>query len=474
MQAQNRPTADTISRLKEAAGLGGWSEDPAEMAPHLVEWRDRFHGATPILLKPDSVTAISRIVMICADTGTPIVPQGGNTGLVGGQIPSASGSEVLLSLRRLNRIRAIDVDAASMTVAAGCILADVQAHAADNRMLFPLSLASEGSATIGGLVSTNAGGTGVLAYGNMRDLVLGLEAVLPDGQIWNGLRALRKDNTGYDLKQLLVGGEGTLGVVTAAVLKLFPRPTSMETAIVAVPSVEHAIRMLSHARKTGGTVTAFELIPRIGLEFVLRNIPGTRPPLDKAHDWLVLIEMSEFGNGQSGVMQDMLTQAATSGLITDGTVAQSRFQRDAFWKIRDALSESQKPEGGSIKHDVSVPISAIPAFLNEATAAVSRAIPGARPVPFGHLGDGNIHYNISQPVGVDKQTFLAKWEEINLIVHDVVHRFNGSISAEHGIGIAKVDEITRYKSATELDAMRAIKRALDPRCIMNPGKLIRL
>jgi FAD/FMN-containing dehydrogenase len=474
MATPNRPASETISRLKDAAGTGGWSEDPAELAPHLVEWRDRYRGTTAILLKPDAVPAISRIVSICASTGTSIVPQGGNTGLVGGQIPDSTGTQVLLSLKRLNRIRAIDADAATMTVDAGCILADVQAHAADNGLLFPLSLASEGSATIGGLISTNAGGTGVLAYGNTRALVLGLEAVLPDGSIWNGLRALRKDNTGYDLKQLLIGAEGTLGIVAAAVLKLFPQPSSIETAVVAVPSVAHAIRLLSFARQSGGTVTAFELIPRIGLDFVLRHIPGTRAPLVQAHDWLVLIDMSVFGGSPSGCLQDMLVQAATSSLITDASVAQSSAQREAFWKIRDALSEAQKPEGGSIKHDVSVPISAIPAFLDEATAAVTRAMPGARPVPFGHLGDGNIHYNISQPVDMDKQSFLKRWSEVNTIVHDLVHRFHGSISAEHGIGIAKVDEITRYKSRTELDAMRAIKRALDPHNIMNPGKVVRI
>jgi FAD/FMN-containing dehydrogenase len=438
-----------------------------------MEWRDRYKGATPILLKPASVPAIARIVGICAGTRTAIVPQGGNTGLVGGQIPNPDGTEVLLSLGRLNRIRGIDTDAATISVDAGCILAQVQAHASENGLLFPLSLASEGSATIGGLMSTNAGGTGVLAYGNMRELVLGVEAVLPDGQVWNGLRALRKDNTGYDLKQLLIGAEGTLGIITGVVLKLFPAPTSIESAIVAVPSVRHAIRLLSFARASGGTVTAFELIPRIGLDFVLRHIPGTRAPLDGDHDWLVLIDVSLFGEGQDGTLQDMLARAASAGLIRDASIAQSGAQRDAFWKIRDALSESQKPEGGSIKHDVSVPISAIPDFLDEATAAVSKAMPGARPVPFGHLGDGNIHYNISQPRGMDRQDFLSRWADINTIVHDIVHRLHGSISAEHGIGLSKIDEITRYKSKTELDAMRAIKRALDPHGIMNPGKVVR-
>ncbi|MEQ1752674.1 MAG: FAD-binding oxidoreductase [Micropepsaceae bacterium] len=474
MAHTTKPSAETLQRLKQAAGSGGWSEDAGEIAPLLVEWRERYRGATPLLLKPGSVAQVSDIVKICAATKTPLVPQGGNTGLVGGQIPNPDGSEVLLSLKRLNRIRDTDPDASTITVEAGCILSDVQAHAAASKRLFPLSLASEGSATIGGLVSTNAGGTGVLAYGNMRELVLGLEAVLPDGEIWNGLRALRKDNTGYDLKQLLIGAEGTLGVVTAAVLKLFPEPKSIETAIVAVPDVEHAISLLHFAQRAGGTVTAFELIPRIGLEFVLKHIPGTRAPLDQAYDWLVLIDVSVFGDGQQGSAQHMLTEAATSGLIIDGIVAQSLAQREAFWRLRDSLSESQKPEGGSIKHDVSVPVSAIPAFLRDGAAAVQKAIPGARPVSFGHLGDGNIHFNVSQPIDMQKQAFLSRWNEVNLVVHDLVHRFNGSISAEHGLGQSKVDEIARYKSATELAAMRAVKRALDPRNIMNPGKVIRV
>ena len=469
-----RPTYETLQRLKEAAGIGGWSEDPSEIAPHLVEWRDRYRGTTPLLLKPDSISAISRIVEISAETRTALVPQGGNTGLVGGQIPNSDGTEILLSLKRLNRIRAIDPDASTLTAEAGCVLAAVQAHATVNQRLFPLSLASEGTATIGGLISTNAGGTGVLAYGNMRELVLGIEAVLPDGKVWNGLRALRKDNTGYDLKQLLIGAEGTLGVVTAAVLKLFPSPKAIESAIVAVPTVEHAIRLLRLAQSLGGTITAFELIPRVGLEFALKHISGTRAPLERAHEWLILMDVSIFGESQSGIAQHILTEAVHAGLIVDGVVSQSIAQRDAFWKIRDGLSEAQKYEGGSIKHDVSVPISAIAAFLDEATSVVQRAIPAARVVAFGHLGDGNIHFNVSQPVSAIEAEFLARLADINLLVHDLVHSFGGSISAEHGIGSSKIDELTRYKSLAELDAMRSIKRALDPHNIMNPGKVIRV
>lgn len=467
----NPLSSATLDRLKAAAGAGGWSTDAQEIAPHLVEWRERWKGSTPLLLKPSTVASVAEIVRIAAETGTALVPQGGNTGLVGGQIPSG---EVLLSLKRLTRIRVVDAMANTITVDAGCILADVQAAADRQERLFPLSLASEGSATIGGLISTNAGGTGVLAYGNMRELVLGLEAVLPSGEIWNGLSALRKDNTGYDLKQLFIGAEGTLGVVTGAVLKLFAKPAEIETAIAAVESLDKAIALLNFARAQSASVTAFELMPRRGIEFVVQHMPATRDPFDSAYPWYVLIDMSLFSDAQVGAAQALLTDAASAGLIVDGVVAQSLAQREAFWRLRDSLSESQKPEGGSIKHDVAVPISAIPRFIAEASAAVVAAVKGARPVPFGHLGDGNIHFNISQPVGSDKAAFLARTDEVNQIVHDIVHAFGGSISAEHGIGQAKIDEIARYKSFAALETMRAVKRALDPKGIMNPGKVVRV
>ena len=466
-----RPSDQTLERMKTAAGPGGWSVDAQEIAPYLVEWRERWKGSTPLLLKPTTVASVAEIVRIAAETGTALVPQGGNTGLVGGQIPSG---EVLLSLRRLARVRVVDQMANTMTVDAGCILTDVQAAADAVERLFPLSLSSEGSATIGGLISTNAGGTGVLAYGNMRELLLGLEAVLPSGEIWNGLGALRKDNTGYDLKQLFIGAEGTLGVVTGAVLKLFPKPAEVETATAAVESVDKAIALLNFARAQSASVTAFELMPRTGIEFVVKHMPATRDPFATAYPWYVLIDVSLFSDAQVGAAQTLLADAASAGLIVDGVVAQSLAQREAFWRLRDSLSESQKPEGGSIKHDIAVPISAIPRFIAEASRAVVAAVPGARPVPFGHLGDGNIHFNISQPVGADKATFLASTDEVNRIVHDIVHAFGGSISAEHGVGQAKVDEITRYKSTVALETMRAVKRALDPKGIMNPGKVVRV
>ncbi len=466
---------DVVDRLKTAAGAGGWSEDAAEIAPLLVEGRGKYRGRTQLLLKPNSVEAIAAIVRICAETRTPLVPQGGNTGLVGGQTPRSQGNEVLLSLRRLNRVRVVDALANTMTLEAGVILADAQRAADDAGRLFPLSLASEGSATIGGLISTNAGGTGVLAYGNMRELVLGLEAVLPDGRVWHGLSSLRKDNTGYDLKQLLIGGEGTLGIVTAATLKLFAKPAAIETAFAAVPTVQAAIELLHLAQAHGGSVTAFELIPRIGLDFVLRHVPSTRDPLSAVHQWYVLIDISLKLGETHGVAADLLVEAANKHLILDGAVAQSQAQAKALWKLREEISGAQKPEGGSIKHDVSVPVSAIPALIERATTGVAKFMPGARPVPFGHIGDGNIHFNISQPPGADTEKFLARWNEISRIVHDiVVHEFNGSISAEHGIGQMKIDEIERYKSAEALDMMRAIKQALDPLGIMNPGKLVRV
>lgn len=474
MNARKPPSRETLDRLREAAGPGGYVDDPSVIAPHLKEWRDRYVGATPALLRPASTEAVARIVGICHETGTALVPQGGNTGLVGGQIPSADGTEVLLSLGRMNTIRSVDASSGTLTAEAGCILDAVQKAADANDRLFPLSLASEGSATIGGLVSTNAGGTAVLAYGNMRDLVLGLEAVLPDGRIWHGLRALRKDNTGYDLKNLLVGAEGTLGVVTAAVLKLFPRPSDMATAFIGIASVQKAVRLLNRLQAAGLYITTFELIPRIGLDFVVRHVHGARNPLEGEFPWYVLLEVSLFGSQGPGETQTQVAQAQEEGLLLDASFAASSTQRRAFWQLRDALSEAQKPEGGSIKHDVSVPVSSIPEFIETASRAVCDRVPGARPVPFGHMGDGNIHFNISQPVGADKAQFLGRIAEINMIVHDLVRDFHGSISAEHGLGQAKVDEILRYKSQAELDAMRAIKRALDPKGIMNPGKVVRV
>jgi len=458
---------ETISRLMNAAGPNGFTEDPAEIAPHLEEWRSKYRGNSHLLLKPATVERVSTILAICNETRTSIVPQGGNTGLVGGQIPFYG--EVLLSLSRMNRIRHVDADGMSIIAEAGVILADVQRAASDAGCLFPLSLASEGSCTIGGNLSTNAGGVNVLRYGNARELMLGLEVVLADGRVLDILSVLRKDNTGYDLKQIFIGAEGTLGVITAAALKLFPKPAERVTAFTAVPDPKAALALLSRLQDaTGGLVSAFEIMPRIGLEFVLAHIPQTSDPLRALSPWYVLIEATAAAhfNLQS------IVERALEDVVVDAVIASSETQRENLWRLRESLSEAQKKEGGSIKHDVSVPVARVPEFLEVASRAVLARIPDARPVPFGHIGDGNIHFNISVPKSGDSAAFLARWDEIAYIVHDIVHGFGGSISAEHGIGVMKRDELARYKSVAEIETMRALKRTLDPNNILNPGKLL--
>ncbi len=466
------PTEDTLDRLREVVGPRGWTSAADELAPHLVEWRGRYHGATPLLVKPASTEEVAAIVTICADTKTAIVPQGGNTGLVGGQIPY--GNEILLSLERMKAIRRLDQANAAISLDAGCVLATAQEAAADKDLLLAVSLASEGSATIGGIVSTNAGGTNVLRYGMTREQVLGLEVVLASGEIWDGMRGLRKDNTGYDLKQLFIGAEGTLGIVTAATLKLFPRPTATTTVMCGTANPAAAVELLSLVRaRSGDQVSTFEILPREGFEFVLRHVQDARDPMAAPHPWYVLFEVD--GHAEPGLRtqcEAMLEQAAAKGLIGDAVIAQSGEQAAALWMLRERMSEVQKSEGGSIKHDISVPVSAIAEFLEDATAAVTHACPGVRPIPFGHLGDGNIHFNLSQPIEMDKDAFLARWEELSRIVHDIVAKHSGSISAEHGLGQMKRDEILRYKSATDIDMMKGIKCTLDPLNIMNPGKVV--
>ena len=456
-----------LDRLKQ---VSRHSEDPAEIAPHLVEWRGKYRGRTPLLLLPDATAQVSQILAICNETKTPIVPQGGNTGLVGGQIPMTG--EVLLSLARLNRIR--DVSGDAMIAEAGVVLATAKEEALRHGGFFPLSLASEGSCTIGGNLSTNAGGVDVLRYGNARELVLGLEVVLASGEVLNMLRTLRKDNTGYDLKQLFIGAEGTLGVITAAALKLFPKPETRETAFAAVPDPAAAIALLARAQEaTGGLISAFELMPRIGLEMVLKHIPQTADPLAKPSPWYILVEAtSGAAMPLRDALEKTLSKAIADGLATDATLAASDAQRAALWRLRESMSEAQKPEGGSIKHDVSLPIRAIPDFLMRGAALIERLVPGARPVPFGHLGDGNIHFNITVPKGGDNAAFLARWQEVARAMHDLVASMNGSISAEHGIGYLKRDDLPRYKSTAEMDLMLTLKRSLDPNGILNPGKLL--
>lgn len=444
------------------------------MSPYLAEPRDLYHGRALCVLKPSAPQEVARILALCNETGASVTPQGGNTGLVGGQTPDRSGASVVLSLEKLNRIRAVDATADAMTVEAGVTLSQAQdaAQAADR--YFPLSLASEGSCTIGGNLATNAGGVHVLAYGSMRDLVLGVEVALADGRLLSTLGALRKDNTGYDLTRLFVGSEGTLGVITAATLKLFPPPRSHAVAFLGLRDPAQALLLLNFVKgRAGPMLNAFELVSRQGLELVLRHIPGTRDPLAQPHDWYALIELAAFADGEAErAAAEILAAAIDADLAQDATLAQSLDQARALWKLRESMSEAQKREGGSIKHDIAVPVNAIPRFIDEAGRRLRAAFPQARPVPFGHMGDGNIHYNVSQPIGADKTEFIARWAEVNAIVHGVVHEFGGSISAEHGIGRLKRDLLRETKDPVALDAMRAIKAALDPNGILNPGVLL--
>ncbi|HUO23982.1 MAG TPA: FAD-binding oxidoreductase [Caulobacteraceae bacterium] len=462
-------TADVISRLKAVLGAAGWSQDPGRLAPKLLEWRDRWSGETPLLVLPKSTAEVAAVVGVCAQSGTPITPQGGNTGLVGGQIPRG---EILLSLERMRTVRGLEPLDDAITVEAGAPLAVVQQAARDAGRLFPLSLASEGTATIGGLISTNAGGTAVLRYGPMRDLVLGIEAVLPNGEVFAGLKVLRKDNTGYDLKQLLIGAEGTLGVVTAASLKLFPIPASRATAMAGLARAQDAITLLARAKQeSGGGIEAFELMGRMGVDFALKHISGLREPLEGRYPWYVLVEaISSEPGGAEAALERLLAGALEDGLIQDAAIAQSHAQAQAFWRLREDQSAAQKPEGLSWKHDVSVPVSKVAVLLERAGAEIARRWPRARIAAFGHVGDGNIHYNISEPEGGDP-TFDADREACALLVHDIVADLGGSISAEHGLGVMKTEDALRYKSPAEVQALRAIRAALDPQRIMNPRVL---
>ncbi len=468
------PSEDLIARFAAIVGVRYAIRAPAEMARYLDEPRDLFHGKAALVLRPGSTEEVAAILRLANETGTAIIPQGGNTGLVGGQVPHDDGTEIILSLGRLNRIREVDAEGGTLVAEAGVVLTAVQNAADAAGLLFPLSLGSEGSCTVGGNLSTNAGGTAVLAYGNARELVLGLEVVLADGRIWNGLGRLRKDNTGYDLKHLFMGAEGTLGVITAAVLKLFPKPKAVTTAFIGLDSPHAALALLGLARQhLGAALTTFEVVPRIGIDFVLKHGNNTRDPLGEPHAWYVLAEGS-FGDeaqAQSGT-EALLEEALEKGIVADAAIAASEAQREQFWGMRHILSEVQSREGGSIKHDVSVPVAAVPAFIDAATAAVEALIPGARVIAFGHLGDGNIHFNVSQPVGGDKAAFLAGWDAVNECVHAIVAEFSGSISAEHGIGRMKRDLLPRFKDPVALAVMRQLKATLDPNGILNPGKVL--
>lgn len=471
----NPPSRALIERLTTIVGPAHALTDPDQQLPYLREWRDLYAGRTPLVLRPGSTAEVAQILALANAERVAVVPQAGNTGLVGGQVPFETGHEIVLSVGRLKGMRKIDAAGYSMTVEAGLTLAEAQAAADTAGRLFPLSLPSEGSCQIGGNLGTNAGGVGVLAYGNARSLVLGLEVVLADGQVWNGLNALKKDNTGYDLRDLFIGSEGTLGIITAAVLKLFPRPAEKATAMVALSELEYALELFALAQDGAGrALTAFEFIPRILIEFVTRHIPGARDPFATAYPWYALLEISGArADGQAARgLETILTDAVERGLVLDTVLAGSLAQARDLWRLREGISESQKPEGGNIKHDVSVPIARISEFVTRANAIVERICPGARPLPLGHFGDGNVHYNIAQPPGMDKSRFLALWEEMTRAVHDLVVEMGGSISAEHGVGRMKRAELARLKSPIEMDLMRRIKTAFDPNGILNPGKVL--
>jgi FAD/FMN-containing dehydrogenase len=439
----------------------------------LSERRGLFHGRAAVFVKPGSTEEVSEVVRLAAEFKMPVVPYGGNTGLVGGQTPDGLDNALVISLARMDKIRAIDPDGNTLTIDAGATLATARRAAESVDRLFPLSLASEESCTIGGNLATNAGGLAVLAYGSARDLVLGLEVVLADGRVWNGLRTLRKDNTGYDLKHIFTGSEGTLGIITAAALKLFARPRSVATALVGVSTPEAALAVFRRARtEAGPDVTAAEFLPAFGMQLAARKL-GAPMPLAAPHDWYVLLELSSVSAvGLDEVMARILDGARPHGDAVEGVTASSPEARRALWAYREIMSDAQGLAGASIKHDVAVPVKDVPAFIHAATKAALKTVPGCRPCPFGHLGDGNVHFNITQPESMDAESFVARWADMNAAVHDVVRLFDGSIAAEHGIGRLKRDLLPGIKSRTELDLMRTLKAALDPDNRLNPGVLL--
>ncbi|WP_422532904.1 FAD-binding oxidoreductase [Bartonella apihabitans] len=464
-----------IERFIEIVGVNHALVDQDVISSYLVEQRGLYHGRTPLVLRPSSPKEVSEIMKLASATGTPIVPQGGNTGLVGAQQPDETANEIIVSMERLNRIRSIDVEGNLALVEAGVVLHTLQEKVDEKGRFFPLSLGSEGSCQIGGNLSSNAGGTGVLAYGNTRELCLGLEVVLPDGRILDDLRYVKKDNSGYDLKDLFIGAEGTLGIITAAVMKLFPKPQGKAVAYAGMKSPEKALELLLLAQKKAGSMlTGFELMAKVGMEMSLNYVKGARAPLEHESEWYVLLDLSSsHSDGEAGnKMEDILADALQQGIIEDASIAQSVGQQKEFWRLREDMSPAQKLEGGSIKHDISVPIASIPDFISEAAKIIETIAPGARIVCFGHMGDGNLHYNVSQPVGADKLAYLSLWGEMNHRVHTLVMSYNGSFSAEHGIGQLKRKELVAFKSPVALSLMRSIKQLFDPKNIMNPGKML--
>jgi FAD/FMN-containing dehydrogenase len=458
--------------LRAAVDERGWIDEPSALDPYLHEERGLFRGSCAAVLRPRTTGEVARIVSICAAAGVPVVPQGGNTGLVGGAVPHGG---IVVSTDRINRIRDVDPVNRTITVEAGVILSDVQKAADDADLLFPLSLAAEGSCRIGGNLATNAGGTAVLRYGNARDLVLGVEVVLADGRIWNGLNGLRKNNTGYDLKHLFIGSEGTLGIITAAVLKLFPKPKVSDVALAGFAAPQQGIELFQRANALlGDALTGFELFSRRCMEFCVAHVAGNEDPFGEPHGCYALIKLTSprRDEGLREALETLLAEAFEGGIVEDATIAASEGQAQALWRIRESIPEAQKSEGCSIKNDVSVPVSQVPAFIETASRAVEAAIPGIRVVAFGHVGDGNIHFNLSQPVGAERNAFIEQWPRIEEIVGDIAAGLGGSFAAEHGIGELKLHGLDRYKPPVEIEMMRAIKLALDPRNIMNPGKIL--
>jgi FAD/FMN-containing dehydrogenase len=450
--------------------------DPADIEPFLTDHRNLYHGRALAVVVPRTLAQVSKVASFCNAHRIGVVPHGGNTGYCGGATPDDTADQIVISLRRLNRIRNVDPLNYSLVAEAGCILTDVQRAADDVERFFPLSLGSEGTCQIGGNLSTNAGGLSVLRYGMMRDLVLGLEVVLADGRIFSSLSALRKDNTGYDVKSLFLGAEGTLGIITAASIKLFPKIRSSATAFAAIRDVRSAVDLLARLREASGDrVSSFELIPRIGIELTTQHIPGVTDPLQKPYSWYVLCELTSARSAEplETVMEEALASALEDGLVLDAALSRNERERAALWKIRETIPEAQRIDSASLKHDISVAITSLPEFVEQASAWVTANVPDGRLVVYGHVGDGNLHFNLNQTPGSDRDTFLAREPAIKRALHDLVREFGGSFSAEHGIGKLKVEELERYASPVELDLMRAIKHALDPNGVLNPGKVLR-
>ena len=464
-----------VGQVEAIVGAAGIVRDAERMGAYLSDWRNAYRGTAALVVRPANTAEVAAVVRLCNEHGIALVPQGGNTGLCGGSIPDDSGTQVVLSLTRMTRIRQVDQANETITVEAGVLLQNLQEAAAKAGRLFPLSLGAEGSCTVGGNLATNAGGTAVLRYGNMRDLTLGLEVVLPDGRIWNGLRALRKDNTGYDLKHLFIGSEGTLGIITAAVLKLYPAVRSLTTAWVALPSAAAAVELIGCIRGLcGDRLTGFELMSRQSVDFVVRHVPGCKDLFAEVHPWYVLIELSDTQPDAplNDLLEVGLGEALEQHWVIDAVVASSEAQVAALWDIREGISEAQNHEGPSLKHDISVPVSCIPQFIETTDQRLLEQFPGVRIVCYGHVGDGNLHYNISKPIDSDDASFKAHQAAIMQVIYDSTVSFSGSISAEHGIGQAKRDAARQYKDPVELELMRAIKTTLDPKALMNPGKVL--